>query len=47
VNAETRKTMKNILAKIQSGEFAQKWIAENKAGLPEFNEDAPRRNSTN
>jgi len=38
VNAETRKTMKNLLAKIQSGEFAEKWIAENKAGLPNFKE---------
>ena len=38
INDDTRKTMKNILAKIQSGEFAQKWIAENKAGQPEFKE---------
>jgi ketol-acid reductoisomerase len=36
VNAETRKIMKGILAKIQNGEFAEKWIAENKAGLPNF-----------
>src|SRR5580658_939502 len=38
VNAETRKTMKELLRKIQSGEFAKRWIAENKAGLPEFKE---------
>src|SRR5580704_13461753 len=37
INDETRKTMKSILTKIQNGEFAKKWIAENKAGLPEFN----------
>jgi ketol-acid reductoisomerase len=37
ITEETRKTMKKILGKIQSGEFAEKWIAENKAGLPEFN----------
>jgi ketol-acid reductoisomerase len=37
ITDETRKTMKNILTKIQNGEFANKWIAENKAGLPEFN----------
>jgi ketol-acid reductoisomerase len=38
VNAETRKTMKELLNKIQNGEFAQKWIAENKAGTPHFKE---------
>jgi ketol-acid reductoisomerase len=26
-----------MLEKIQNGEFARKWIAENKAGRPEFN----------
>src|SRR6202008_5142517 len=26
INAETRKTMKDILTKIQNGEFARKWI---------------------
>src|SRR5580658_4360770 len=38
INDDTRKVMKSILAKIQNGEFAQKWIAENKAGLPVFKE---------
>jgi ketol-acid reductoisomerase len=38
INAETRRTMKELLAKIQNGEFAQKWIAENKAGRPNFME---------
>jgi ketol-acid reductoisomerase len=38
INDETRKTMKGLLGKIQSGEFAQKWIDENKAGLPHFKE---------
>ncbi|MBN2557278.1 MAG: ketol-acid reductoisomerase [Clostridia bacterium] len=32
ITEETRKTMRNILADIQSGRFASDWIAENKAG---------------
>jgi len=36
VTDETRKTMKKMLAKIQSGEFAKQWIDENKAGRPNF-----------
>ena len=28
--------MKKILGEIQSGEFAQEWIAENEAGRPNF-----------
>jgi ketol-acid reductoisomerase len=36
VTDETRKTMKKMLAKIQSGEFAKQWIDENKAGRPDF-----------
>jgi ketol-acid reductoisomerase len=28
--------MKQLLAEIQSGEFARRWIAENDAGLPEY-----------
>ncbi|MEA2622065.1 MAG: ketol-acid reductoisomerase, partial [Chloroflexota bacterium] len=30
-------TMKDVLADIQSGAFAQRWIDENEAGRPEFN----------
>jgi ketol-acid reductoisomerase len=30
-------TMKDVLTDIQSGSFAQQWIAENDAGRPEFN----------
>ena len=33
----TRAAMKKTLADIQSGKFAQEWIAENKAGCPNFN----------
>ena len=29
--------MKKTLADIQCGKFAQEWIAENKAGCPNFN----------
>jgi ketol-acid reductoisomerase len=37
VTEETRETMKEILAEVQSGEFAREWILENKAGRPVFN----------
>src|SRR5207342_196563 len=36
VTDETRKAMKTLLANIQSGKFAEEWIAENNTGLPEF-----------
>src|SRR5262249_50596052 len=32
ITAETRKEMKKILAEVQSGEFAKKWIEENRTG---------------
>src|SRR5499425_1638694 len=37
VGDATRVAMKETLADIQSGKFAQEWIAENKAGCPNFN----------
>jgi len=37
VTDETRAVMRKLLAEIQSGEFAKKWIAENGAGRPWFN----------
>jgi ketol-acid reductoisomerase len=37
VTDETRAAMKQILAEIQSGEFAREWIAENRAGQENFN----------
>jgi ketol-acid reductoisomerase len=36
VTDETRGTMKKMLGKIQSGEFAKQWIDENKTGRPNF-----------
>ncbi|MDJ0905875.1 MAG: ketol-acid reductoisomerase [Woeseiaceae bacterium] len=36
VNEETRATMKQVLTDIQDGTFAERWIAENEAGMPEF-----------
>ncbi|MGK3993908.1 ketol-acid reductoisomerase [Sorangium sp. So ce1024] len=36
ITDKTREEMKRILADIQSGEFARKWIAENEAGRPKF-----------
>jgi ketol-acid reductoisomerase len=38
VNAETRKTMKELLRKIQNGEMAKDWIAENETGRKRFME---------
>jgi ketol-acid reductoisomerase len=37
INSETRKIMKEILAEVQSGDFAKEWIDENKKGRPVFN----------
>src|SRR6202161_3682516 len=36
MSAETRANMKQILAEIQSGEFAREWIAENRAHQENF-----------
>lgn len=37
ITDETRKEMKQVLKEIQEGEFARRWILENKAGRPSFN----------
>jgi ketol-acid reductoisomerase len=36
ITDETRESMKQILAEIQSGDFAREWIAENRAGQENF-----------
>jgi len=36
ITDDTRAAMKQILAEIQSGEFAKEWIAENRAGGENF-----------
>ena len=36
ITDETREEMRDILAEIQSGEFAREWIIENQAGRPVF-----------
>jgi ketol-acid reductoisomerase len=36
INADTKKAMKQILARIQDGTFAQEWIAENETGRKNF-----------
>jgi ketol-acid reductoisomerase len=36
VNEETRTAMKQLLAEIKDGTFAQKWIEENEKGCPNF-----------
>jgi len=38
VNDAVRAEMKKILGEIQSGKFAEEWIAENRAGRPNFNQ---------
>ena len=37
INEDTREEMREILAEIQSGDFAREWILENQAGRPSFN----------
>lgn len=37
INEDTKVRMKNVLKKIQSGEFAKGWLLENKVGRPMFN----------
>src|SRR4051812_23413879 len=37
ITAQTREAMRQLLADIQSGEFAKEWIAENRAGGENFN----------
>jgi ketol-acid reductoisomerase len=37
VTDETRRTMRQMLKEIQSGEYARKWVAEHEAGRPWFN----------
>jgi ketol-acid reductoisomerase len=41
VGDDSKKAMKKILAEIQDGSFAKRWIEENEKGRPEF--DATRR----
>jgi len=36
IDARVKETMRQLLAEIQSGEFARKWIAEHEAGRPTF-----------
>jgi ketol-acid reductoisomerase len=38
INDGVKAEMRRILDEIRSGEFAQEWIAENRAGRPRFNE---------
>ncbi|MGH7895332.1 MAG: ketol-acid reductoisomerase, partial [Candidatus Binatia bacterium] len=38
VTDETRKAMKQILADIQSGKFADEWMTEHRCGQPHFRE---------
>lgn len=37
IDARVKQEMKKVLGDIQSGEFAKRWILENKAGRPAFN----------
>ena len=42
ITEETREAMRQILADIQSGDFASEWIAENRAGGENFDRHADR-----
>ena len=42
INDETRAEMRKMLKEIQDGTYAKKWISENKAGRPWFNETRAR-----
>lgn len=42
ITEETRKEMKKILAEVQNGKFARKWILENQANRPVYNAIAKR-----
>ncbi|WP_099159725.1 ketol-acid reductoisomerase [Virgibacillus ndiopensis] len=44
INAETKERMKEILADVQSGEFAKGWILENQANRPKFNATNAKEN---
>lgn len=37
INEDTRKEMRKVLAEVQSGQFAQKWILENQSGRAMYN----------
>src|SRR5438105_12756873 len=43
ITDETRQTMRRMLAEIQVGDYARKWIAENEAGRPQFNATRKRQ----
>ena len=38
VTEETKKEMQRILDEIKSGQYAKRWVAENEAGRPKFNQ---------
>ncbi len=38
IDEHVRETMRSLLEDIRSGRFAEEWVAENKAGRPNFNE---------
>jgi len=38
ITDETRAVMRQLLSDVQNGSFADRWIAENRAGRPNFNE---------
>ncbi len=38
IGSETRAAMKQVLADIQSGAFAEEWVTEYRCGMPHFNE---------
>jgi len=45
INSQSRAAMKELLADIQSGKFADEWVKENEAGRPKMNEIRRRERS--
>ena len=46
ITAETKAAMKQVLAEIQDGTFAKKWLLENQCGRPQFNAMRRRAGAT-
>jgi len=44
INDETKERMKEVLADVQSGDFAKEWILENQANRPKYNAINTREN---
>ncbi|RYL90372.1 ketol-acid reductoisomerase [Sporolactobacillus sp. THM7-4] len=46
INEDTKKRMKELLKRIQTGEFAKDWLLENQVGRPKFNALMEKENNS-